>query len=99
VLAVLLISGSPGPAMALILRRAAVQGWRGAVPPVLGLEVGLYVWALLQVVIETALYLGLAAVVGRAGGWLRRPRVRRRVEAVTGTVMIGLGARVALSSR
>jgi threonine/homoserine/homoserine lactone efflux protein len=46
VVAVLLISASPGPAMALILRRAALDGWRGAVPTVLGLELGLYVWAL-----------------------------------------------------
>src|SRR3954471_6347379 len=47
VLAVLLISASPGPAIALILRRAALRGFRGAVPTVLGLETGLYVWALL----------------------------------------------------
>ena len=45
-LAVLLISVSPGPAMALIFRRAALRGLRGAVPTVLGLELGLYVWAL-----------------------------------------------------
>ena len=45
--AVLLISASPGPAMALILRRAAVHGWRAAVPTVLGLEFGLYLWALM----------------------------------------------------
>src|SRR4051812_37216605 len=45
-LAVLLISASPGPAMALILRRAALRGWRAAVPTVLGLELGLYCWAL-----------------------------------------------------
>ena len=41
-LAVLLISASPGPAMALIFRRAALRGMRGAVPTVLGLELGLY---------------------------------------------------------
>ena len=46
-LAVVLISASPGPAMALILRRAALHGFRAAVPTVLGLELGLYVWALL----------------------------------------------------
>ncbi len=46
VLAVLLISASPGPATALVLRRAAVGGFRGALPTVLGLELGLYVWAL-----------------------------------------------------
>src|SRR5687768_6097658 len=32
--------------MALIFRRAALGGWRGAVPTVLGLELGLYIWAL-----------------------------------------------------
>jgi threonine/homoserine/homoserine lactone efflux protein len=32
--------------MALILRRAALHGFRGAVPTVLGLELGIYLWAL-----------------------------------------------------
>jgi threonine/homoserine/homoserine lactone efflux protein len=205
VLAVLLISASPGPAMALIFRRAALRGLRGAVPTVLGLELGLYVWALfagagfaalvaasevgylvlrvvgaavllylglkawrtawlarrngapvvadevpvvagrrwwtsfgegllvqlanpkaavfmiafypqfvpadgpvfattallglLQITIETVLYLGLAAGVARAGAWFRRPRIRRRIEAVSGTVLVGLGLRVAAASR
>lgn len=202
VVAVLLISASPGPAMALILRRAALRGFRGAVPTVLGLEAGLYVWALLaaagfaalvaaselaylvlrvvgaafliflgvrawreawrqrgsveepepapisrargwaafgegfvvmlanpkaavfmiafypqfvppdmplfattaafaalQVVLETGFYLALAAGVARAGGWLRRPRIRARLEAVSGTVLVGLGLRVALTAR
>ncbi len=204
VLAVLLISASPGPAMALIFRRAALRGLRGAVPTVLGLELGLYVWALiaglgfaalvaasevaylvlrivgaavllwlgikalrtawlerrsmaavgeeipapgrrkwwgafgegvvvqlanpkaavfmiafypqfvpadgpvfattallglLQITIETGLYLALAAGIARAGDWFRRPRVRGRVEAVSGTVLVGLGLRVAFSGR
>jgi threonine/homoserine/homoserine lactone efflux protein len=200
VVAVLLISASPGPAMALIFRRAAVGGWRSAVPTVLGLELGLYIWALaaaagfaalvavsetayvvlkvvgaavllylgirawrsawrggdapeaesavegrawwrafgegvvvqlanpkaavfmiafypqfvpsdgpvfvttallglLQITVETALYLGLAAGVARAGAWFRRPRIRRRLDAVSGTVLVGLGLRVAVSSR
>jgi threonine/homoserine/homoserine lactone efflux protein len=203
VLAVLLISASPGPAMALIFRRAALRGMRGAVPTVLGLELGLYLWALfagvgfaalvaaselaylvlrvvgagvllvlgfralrtawrdrgapadvvdplpapgrrrwwgsfaegvvvqlanpkaavfmiafypqfvpadgpvfattallglLQITIETGLYLALAAGVARAGSWFRRPRIRRRLEAVSGTVLIGLGLRVATST-
>lgn len=206
-LAVLLISASPGPAMALILRRAALHGFRAAVPTVLGLELGLYVWALLaaagfaalvaasevaflvlrvvgavvlvglgvqawraawrqrrgatvvdddvvpaavagrrgwwtalgeglvvqlanpkaavfmiafypqfvpadrplvattallalvQVVVETVLYLSLAAGVARAGAWFRRRRVRQALEAVSGTVLVGLGVRVAVTSR
>ncbi|MGY1638395.1 LysE family translocator [Geodermatophilus sp. SYSU D00742] len=204
VLAVVLISASPGPAMALVLRRAALRGLGGAVPTVLGLELGLYAWALfagagfaalvaasevaylvlrvvgaavllllgvrawrtawrdrrapdvpapppaplgrrrwwtafgegllvqlanpkaavfmiafypqfvpadgpvfattallglLQIALETGLYLGLAAGVARAGAWFRRPRVRRRLEAVSGTVFIALGVRVAASTR
>jgi threonine/homoserine/homoserine lactone efflux protein len=203
VLAVLLISASPGPAMALIFRRAALRGWRGAVPTVLGLELGLYVWALfagagfaalvaasevaylvlrivgaavllvlgikawrtawrgrgapagpqpdpvagrrrwwgafgegvvvqlanpkaavfmiafypqfvpadgpvfattaglglLQITLETGLYLALAAGVARAGTWFRRPRIRNRLEAVSGSVLVALGVRVAVSGR
>jgi len=202
VLAVLLISASPGPAMALIFRRAALRGLRGAVPTVLGLELGLYVWALfagagfaalvaasevaylvlriggavvllvlglkalraawrgrgaqvpaetapagrgrwcgafaegvvvqlanpkaavfmiafypqfvpadgpvfattaglglLQITLETVLYLALAAGVARAGAWFRRPRIRSRLEVVSGTVLVGLGLRVAVSGR
>jgi threonine/homoserine/homoserine lactone efflux protein len=198
VVAVLLISASPGPAMALIFRRAALSGFPGAVPTVLGLELGLYVWALcaaaglaaivaasqvafvvlrvvgaaflvylglkawrtawrppalddpqvsrsgwwrafgegtvvqlanpkaavfmvafypqfvpadrplfattaalalLQVAIEVVFYLALAAAVGRAGGWFRRTTVRRRLEAVSGTVLIALGVRLATTAR
>ncbi len=201
VVAVLLIAASPGPAMALIMRRAAVRGFAGAVPTVLGLELGLYVWALLaaagfaalvaasqtaylalkvvgavvlvvlgvrawmaarrgypeavaavgpdavsrtgwwgafgegalvqlanpkaaafmvafypqfvpadrplfattaalallQVTIETVLYLSLAAGVARAGMWFRSPRVRRRLDVLTGTVLVALGVRVAVT--
>ncbi|GAA1309340.1 LysE family transporter [Pseudonocardia xinjiangensis] len=114
VIAVLLISASPGPAMALIMRRAALHGFRGAVPTVLGLEAGLYVWALLAaggfaalvaasevayLVLEIAFYLAIAAGVARAGTWFRRPRIRRRLEAVSGTVLVGLGVRLAVASR
>jgi threonine/homoserine/homoserine lactone efflux protein len=203
VVAVLLISASPGPAMALILRRTALHGMRTAVPLILGLELGLYLWALaaaagfaalvaaseaaywalkvvgacvlvylgvrawraawlerrgrtdedapvedhgpgavkafaeglivqlanpkaavfmiafypqfvpsseplfrttavlalLQVCIELCFYFTLAAFVARAGAWFRRSTVRRRLEAVSGTVLIGLGLRVAASTR
>lgn len=205
VVAVFLISASPGPAMALILRRAALRGFRSAVATVLGLELGLYLWALaagagfaalvaasetaytvlrvvgaavlfylggrallaawrhrrgtaepvvtatgasdrrawwsafgegvavqlanpkaavfmmafypqfvpsdrplflttaglalVQVALETVLYLALAAGVARAGAWFARPAVRRRLEAVSGSVLVALGIRVAASGR
>jgi threonine/homoserine/homoserine lactone efflux protein len=196
VVAVVLITLVPGPAMALILRRAALRGVRGTLPTIVGLEVGLYLWALLtaagfaalvavsevafvvlrvvgavvllylgakallaawrggaaeveveaptsrwwkgfgealvvslanpkaaifmiafypqfvpadrplfattaalalvQVAIETVLLTVLAAGVARAGGWFRKPTIRRRLEAVTGTVLVALGVRVAV---
>jgi threonine/homoserine/homoserine lactone efflux protein len=208
--AVLLIAAVPGPAMALILRRAALRGFRHAIPTVLGLEAGLYVWALLaaggvaalveaselafvvlrvvgaailvvlgvrawraawrarrstvpvvhagaaaevadpvtqrrwwtafaegavvqlanpkaavfmiafypqfvapgqpplattallaflQVAMETVFYLGLAAGVAGVGSWFRRPVIRRRLEAISGTALIALGLRVAITER
>ncbi len=204
VAAVVLVSATPGPAVALILRRASLVGFRAAMATVFGLELGLFVWALLaglgfsalvagseagflalrvvgvvvllalgfrslraawrlrhdqaavvvapvgpsrrgrgwlfgeglvvqlanpkaavfllalypqfvpagrpvlpttgalamlQVSIETALYAGLAAGAGRAGGWFRRTTVRRRLEAVTGSVLVALGLRVGLTAR
>ena len=202
--AVVFIAASPGPAVALVLRRAAFGGARATVPVVLGLEAGLYAWALaagaglaavvaasqtactvlrvvgaavlvwlglrawraaratddvapdgalpavrssrpslmsgfaegllvqlanpkaavfmfafypqflphdgpvlawtaglglIQTGIESVLYLLLAAAVGRTAGWFRRPTVRRRLDAASGTVLVGLGVRVALESR
>jgi threonine/homoserine/homoserine lactone efflux protein len=198
--AVLVVAASPGPGMALIVRRAAVRGLRGAAPAVLGLELGLYTWALfagaglaalvavsqaayvvlrvlgaavlltlglrawrsagradggagegapawrrsragalaeglvvqlanpklavflvafypqfvpahgpvfattavlglLHVLVDGGCYLALAAGVARAGAWFRRPRIRRRFEAVSGTVLVGLGVRLAVESR
>lgn len=53
--------------------------------------------ALLQVVVELAVYGTLAIGVARLGRWFRRSVVRRRLEATTGAVMTGLGVRLALS--
>lgn len=206
-LAVVVISATPGPAFALIVRRSALRGRRHALATIVGLELGLYAWALLvasgaavvaaselgylllkiigcgvlawlayrsfrswwrerrtptevpppeaaapeqlgartlimavgegfvvqlanpkaavflvalypqfvpaslplfqttavlgllQVAVETVIYLSLALAVNRAGGWFRRSVVRRRLEAVTGLVLVGLGVRLATSHR
>lgn len=200
--AVLIIAASPGPAVVLILQRAGAHGFRAAIPTVLGLELGLFLWALaagtgmaalvaasetaflilriagavflaylgiralmsgwrlrgrddtdplpridapkrhrafaegllvqlanpkaavflfafypqfvpadgpvlattvtlglIQVSLETVLYLGLAAIVGSASAWFCRTRVRRRLDYASGVVLLALGARVALASR
>jgi threonine/homoserine/homoserine lactone efflux protein len=46
----------PGPTTALVVRRGAVDGFRAAVPLVLGIEAGLYTWIIASAV-------GVAAVV------------------------------------
>ncbi|MCF6744685.1 LysE family translocator [Blastococcus sp. KM273128] len=43
-----------------------------------------------------ALLIGLASALGR---WLRRPRTVRAIDAVTGTVLVGFGVRLAASAR
>lgn len=201
--AVLVIAASPGPAMALIFQRAGLHGFRAAIPTVLGIEAGLFFWAIaagaglaalvaasetafvvlkvagaafliylgvksiragwrlrdrdgveampeppdpgtshgaffeglvvqlanpkaavfmfafypqfvpkdgpvlattavlatIQVLIETCLYLGLAAAVGSASAWFSRTRIRRRLEYVSGAVLVLLGLRVATVTR
>lgn len=54
---------------------------------------------ILQVAVETMIYLTIALAVHRAGGWFRRSVVRRRLEAVTGTVLVTLGIRLATTHR
>ncbi|MGL4744916.1 MAG: LysE family translocator [Dermatophilaceae bacterium] len=57
------------------------------------------VLGLLQVAVETLLYALLALGVARASTWFRRSVVRRRLEALTGSVLVVLGARLAVSDR
>jgi threonine/homoserine/homoserine lactone efflux protein len=54
---------------------------------------------LVQVTLEIGLYLALAAAVGRARDWFSRARIRRRLDALAGSVLVTLGVRVAAESR
>jgi threonine/homoserine/homoserine lactone efflux protein len=48
---------------------------------------------------ETALYCALLlALAARVTNWMNSPRTRRRLDAVTGTVLIAFGARLAVES-
>ena len=57
------------------------------------------VLGLIQVGVETVLYLGLAALVGRAAAWFAKTKIRRRFEYASGVVLIALGLRVAVAAR
>lgn len=50
---------------------------------------------LLQVIVDAGWYVLLATLVGRARGLFSRAAVRRRLERITGAVLIGLGVRLA----
>lgn len=49
----------------------------------------------LQISLETCFYLTLAAGISRARAWFSRRPVRRSLDALCGTVLLGLGVRVA----
>jgi threonine/homoserine/homoserine lactone efflux protein len=59
----------------------------------------LVVFSLVWALIDTVWYLGLIWVAGRAGRAFRRPAVRRRLERISGVVLVGLGLKLAAESR
>jgi threonine/homoserine/homoserine lactone efflux protein len=51
-------------------------------------------------VIETGIWLSaMVWMVGRGVSWFRRPKIQRRLERLTGLVLIGFGLRLATESR
>ncbi|WP_240808688.1 LysE family translocator [Microbispora catharanthi] len=55
--------------------------------------------AAIWVVVDVVWYVAVIWLIGRAGAVLGRPAVRRRLEQVSGTVLVALGVRVALEAR
>ncbi len=64
-----------------------------------GAFAGLLVLGLLFCLMTLVWLSAYAVVVDRAGRWLRRPAVRRVIDAVTGVVLIALGLRLAAERR
>jgi threonine/homoserine/homoserine lactone efflux protein len=87
-LVALLVTLTPGPATATVVRVAARDGRRAALRAVAGVIVAL----------DVLWYSTLSYAVDRAGTVLR-PRVRRVMERVTGSVMVALGIRLAIEPR
>lgn len=84
-IATVLISLSPGPAFALIIRHAALHGWRSAMPVLAGVEVGILIWALLA-------SLGVAGLVSAS------PTAFTVMKVVGAVVLLGLGLQAWRSS-
>ena len=50
--------------------------------------------------IETGLWFALVIwLVGRSSAWLRRPRVQRRLEQISGVILVGFAVRLATERR
>lgn len=84
--AVLLLAAVPGPAVALLIRRSAVGGFRAGLPVIAGLEAGLYLWVL-------AAGAGLAALVATSQTAYAALRV------VGGGVLVILGIQALMAAR
>ncbi|MET8866044.1 LysE family translocator [Nonomuraea sp. NPDC004580] len=55
--------------------------------------------AVVWVAVDVVWYLMLIWAVAQAKAWLGRPSVKRRLEQISGVVLIGLGVRMAVESR
>jgi len=55
--------------------------------------------ATIQVIIDGPYCAGIVLLAAKAGGWLSRTKVRRRLERILGTTLIGLGIDLAASTR
>lgn len=50
------------------------------------------------IVLSIAYYVVLLALAGRVVGWMAAPRIRRRMDALTGSVLVGFGIRLAVET-
>jgi threonine/homoserine/homoserine lactone efflux protein len=66
------------------------------VPPHAPVFATLLLLALVWVLVDASWYVGLVWVVSRAHGWFAHSGLRRRLEQVTGLVLIGVGVRLAI---
>ena len=66
------------------------------VPPHAPVFATLLLLALVWVLVDASWYVGLVWMVSRAHGWFAQSDLRRRLEQVTGLVLIGVGVRLAV---
>ena len=80
----------PGPDTALTIRNSIAYGNRAGLATVTGIVVGQLCWA-------TAASLSLQALfISRAAAVVRRARVQRMIQSITGLALMGLGLKIAV---
>jgi threonine/homoserine/homoserine lactone efflux protein len=107
----IVVTITPGPATAMVVRSAARGGRRQALPCTVGNSIGVLSWALLAAAglarswrhrpraYDLVWYSALAYAVARARHAFVEGPWARRAERLTGVVLIGLGARLAFERR
>ena len=65
----------------------------------IGMGGALTLLALIWVTVDTLWYLTVVWLIGRVRLVFERPAVRRRIEQISGVVLIGLGVRLATEAR
>jgi threonine/homoserine/homoserine lactone efflux protein len=96
----LLVICTPGPDTALTIRNSIISGRRGGLAhPLLASFVPFALLGLLFCLMTFGWLSIYTLAIHRLGSFLQRSRVRRALEAVTGTVLVGLGARLAVDTR
>src|SRR2546427_645019 len=89
-LAAALIVLLPGPDTLIVVRELVRDGRRRAVQTVVGVLCGLSIW------VATAAFGRLLLIAGQPTRWVADARIRRRLNATAGVVLIGLGVRLAV---
>src|SRR5439155_1748609 len=98
---------TPGIDTALVTRNALPYGHRAAVATAVGVNVGIGGVVAARLALLGALFnligvvwlLSYAVAAARGRAVLSRPRVKRVLDRVSGMVLVGLGARLALEHR
>lgn len=105
-----MVAAVPGQSTALIIRQSIRGGKRAGIATVLGNESGVFVWGCAAAFGFTALLAAAWAVYETfyyslyvwCVQWLRtffsHRKVRRRMEQISGTVMLGLAARMVIDN-
>jgi len=90
---------TPGQDTALTIRNTLVGARRAGVATAAGVSAGQAVWTLVFCAMTFVWLSAYAAAVAKAGDVLRRPSIRRVLDAVVGVVLVGLGLRLATERR
>jgi threonine/homoserine/homoserine lactone efflux protein len=89
---VALITITPGPDTAVVMRNAMRYGWPAGVRTGVGSAAGLLIWG-------PAACLGIAAAAHRTARLVGRRYFERVMDSVVGVVLLALGGKLALSDR